>query len=384
MLAELEAIRTRTPDENMYLGDLGARKAKRALEAWKPADGLEKRWSYLWVLGQMDVRLGQEEEAVKHLKAAYDLIPEVKEKIGDSNVEDTILQLAIAYLRLGEVQNCCARNNPDSCIAPIRGAGIHMSPEGSTAAIKYLGELLDRPELGPDRSLVARYLLNIAYMTIGEYPDSVPIRWRLPSETFVSEIDFPKFPNISSKLGVDTFDNCGGAIVDDFNGDGYLDIFTTTYDAGGDPHLFLNDRKSGFVDRTQAAGLKGLYGGLNALQADYDNDGDVDVLILRGAWLENMGRHPRSLLANDGQGHFSDVTFDVGLGDVYYPAHSAAWADFDNDGDLDLYVANESTEAQKIAQPVVPQQRRRDFHRRGGGGGGPEFPLCQRRGCRRL
>jgi len=55
------------------------------------------------------------------------------------------------------------------------------------------------------------------------------------------------------------------------------------------------------------------------------------------------GRHPNSLLRNDGRGHFEDVTFDAGLADVNYPTQAAGWADYDNDGDLDLYIGNEST-----------------------------------------
>ena len=89
----------------------------------------------------------------------------------------------------------------------------------------------------------------------------------------------------------------------------------------------------------------GIYGGLNLVQADYDNDGDTDIFVLRGAWLGKSGRHPNSLLQNDGAGVFTDVTFDVGLGDVHYPTQTASWGDYDNDGDLDLYIGNESNQA---------------------------------------
>ena len=78
------------------------------------------------------------------------------------------------------------------------------------------------------------------------------------------------------------------------------------------------------------------------LQADYDNDGDVDVLVLRGAWLSRSGLHPNSLLRNNGDGTFTDVTFDSGLGEEHFPTQTASWADYDNDGDLDLYIGNET------------------------------------------
>jgi hypothetical protein len=84
-----------------------------------------------------------------------------------------------------------------------------------------------------------------------------------------------------------------------------------------------------------------MRGGLNAVHADDDNDGDLDILVLRGAWQRAHGRHPRSLLRNNGDRTFTDVTFDVGLGDVHYPTQTAAWDDYDLDGDLDVYVGNE-------------------------------------------
>ena len=137
----------------------------------------------------------------------------------------------------------------------------------------------------------------------------------------------------------------GGAVADDFDNDGYLDIFVSTWDTRGQIRFFRNNRDGTFTEHTAEARLLGLYGGLNMVQADYDNDGDVDLLVLRGAWLRADGRHPNSLLRNDGEGTFTDVTFDVGLGEVHYPSPTAAWGDYDNDGDLDLYVGNETSRA---------------------------------------
>ncbi len=131
-------------------------------------------------------------------------------------------------------------------------------------------------------------------------------------------------------------------MVEDFDGDGLLDILVSTSDPSGGMHFFHNDGQGGFEKRVEEAGLSGLTGGLNMIHADYDNDGDPDVLVLRGGWWSVLGRHPNSLLRNDGSGRFTDVTFDAGLGDVHYPTQTAAWADYDNDGDLDLYVGNES------------------------------------------
>jgi hypothetical protein len=67
--------------------------------------------------------------------------------------------------------------------------------------------------------------------------------------------------------------------------------------------------------------------------ADHDNDGDPDIYLLR--------KGPNVLLRNDGDGTFTDVTFAAGLGEVHHPTQTAAWGDFDLDGDVDLYVGNE-------------------------------------------
>jgi hypothetical protein len=357
----LERIREETRDEHTFLEDRSARRARQALASWQASDGFAKLWQLHATLGIKEVILGNEIAGIDQLGHAYELIPEVRGQIGNREADETLFQSAVAHLRYGETQNCCARNTPDSCIVPIRGEGIHTRRDGSVAAIKYLDELLANPKVDPERAVTARWLLNIAYMTLGGYPELVPKEHLVPPEMFGAGQEFPRFPNIASKLGVDTFNLCGGAVIDDFNGDGYLDIFTTTYDPAGEPHLFISDGSSGFTERSQEAGLKGLYGGLNAIQADYDNDGDVDILILRGAWLRNAGRHPDSLLANDGQGNFTDVTFEAGLAKVHYPTHSAAWGDYDNDGDLDLYIGNESTSAIRAPSQLFRNNGDRTF-----------------------
>ena len=160
-------------------------------------------------------------------------------------------------------------------------------------------------------------------------------------------------------LGLDTFSLSGGAVADDFDGDGYLDFFVSTSDLAGQLRFFRNGGDGTFADRTEAANLNGLLGGLNLVQADYDNDGHLDLLVLRGAWFGEHGQHPNSLLRNAGDGTFFDATFATGLGQDHYPTQTAAWADYDLDGDLDLYIGNETTDTF-----VAPGQL---FHNQGDG-----------------
>ena len=367
MLALLEEIADVTADTHPYIGGWRARRFREELQALPATDTGPNRWRLMVQLSGEELRLGNEAEAIGLLTDALDLIPRSEEN--GPGIAFNNYSLGVAYLRQAETQNCALHPNAEACILPLRGRGIHTLQTPSRQAIAAFTEVLRSTEgtvsgdlsgeasarnwsvgaPAPIRNdaarqhLSARWLLNIAYMTVGGYPDEVPEQYRLPPETFRSVEAVPRFANIAPALGLDTFDMCGGAIADDFDNDGYLDIVVSTWDTRGQIRFFRNNRDGTFTDRTAEAGLLGLYGGLNMVQADYDNDGDVDLVVLRGAWLRADGRHPNSLLRNDGAGTFTDVTFDAGLGDVHYPSHSAAWGDYDNDGDLDLYVGNESS-----------------------------------------
>lgn len=334
----LREIANNIPDQHPWLGDQAVREMRRRL-AELPEDSDEMARLILTTqLGRSEVQLGNEAEAIALLEVAYQKVIQLEGSISTGDVVETVFRLGLAYMRLGESENCCQLNTPDSCLLPIQGGGIHDKTTGSTKAIEKFTEVLERTA---GEHLRARWLLNIAHMTLGQYPDQVPAEYLIDPEVFASEEPFPKFHNIAGELGVDTFNNAGGVIADDFDGDGDLDILTSTYDSTKEMRLFENNGDGTFSDQTQAAGLEGMLGGLNMVQADYDNDGDLDVYIMRGAWLGEYGRHPNSLLRNEGNGTFVDVTFASGLGEEHYPSQTAAWADYDNDGDVDLYVGNE-------------------------------------------
>lgn len=348
MLTLLREIAERSPDDNPWYPGGQARNLKRRLDAL-PAGGSNFDRVVLHAqLGQVQAWLGDNDNAVKNLEAAYRMLPSIRKLIKLKDVIETTYRVGIGYLRLGETENCCQRNTPDSCLLPIRGEGIHTKPYGSTEAIRMFTKVL---ELTDGKHLRARWLLNIAYMTLGQYPDGVPAAFLIGPEVFASDQPFPRFHNIAGRLGVNTFNRVGSVIADDFDNDGYLDILTSTWDPTGPMNFFHNNHDGSFSDQTEAAGLKGLFGGLNMVQADYDNDGDVDVYILRGAWLDPDEWHPNSLLRNNGDGSFTDVTFEAGLGEVHYATQTGSWADYDNDGDVDLYVGNEQPKGSPIPAP---------------------------------
>ena len=251
---------------------------------------------------------------------------------------DLLMLQATTLMRWGEEQNCVLGNNRDSCLLPIKGQGVHTRRDGSTRAIAVLDRVL---KLDPG-NLRARWLLNIAHMTLGTYPDGIDKRFLIPPSAFAAEYPLPAFENVAGAVGLDIYGVSGGAVLEDFDRDGLLDVLVSAIGFDDPMHLFRRDPAGRFVDVTAASGLTGLTGGLNMVTADYDNDGLLDVLVLRGAWMGAAGRFPMSLLRNRGGLRFDDVTRSAGLLRLE-PSQTATWLDFDGDGFLDLFVGNEST-----------------------------------------
>lgn len=368
MLTLLQQIADEAAELNPYTGSGQTRRLREELAALPVTTPNPNRWLVTIRLADEELRLGNEAEAISLFTQARNLLPLVG--ADQSRLNYNLFRLGVAYMRLGETQNCALHPTTDSCILPIRGNGIHRDQNPSLQAIAAFAHVLENtPDPIPNNlavevksrnldigartrdiqseatslNLSARWLLNIAFMTIGGYPDQVPEPYLLPAQAFESGDEIPRFVNIAPNLDLATFDMCGGVIAEDFDNDGYLDIVVSTWDVEGQIRFFRNNQNGTFSERTEEAGLLGLYGGLNIIQADYDNDGNVDIFVPRGAWLREHGRHPNSLLRNNGDGQFTDVTFEAGLGNVHYPSQTASWGDYDNDGDLDLYVGNETS-----------------------------------------
>ena len=243
---------------------------------------------------------------------------------------------ALAYLRLGERANCVENHTPDNCILPLKATAVHKNREGSENAAQIY-EQLCQFDPTDDQS---RWLLNFAYITLGEYPNGVPKEFLIKGlDRKQPGTNVAKFKDIAGKLMINVHALSGGACVEDFDNDGDLDIVASSW-GYEDQIRFYRQADNGFISSTKSSGLTGLTGGLNMIHADYNNDGFEDVLVLRGAWLQEAGKHPNSLLKNNGDGTFSDVTRSTGLSSRY-PTQNAAWADIDLDGDLDLFVGHE-------------------------------------------
>ena len=234
--------------------------------------------------------------------------------------------------------------HPDAqkiCALPV--TRFHDRSDSSRAAAKLFERLLDRYDR---TNRLYQWLLNFCYMTIDAFPQEVPERYLIKTEfidAFYGERkrEIEKqysqlmFEDRARELGVDTYNTGRGVAVEDFDNDGYLDIVTGGSFDG--VKYYRNEHGRGFVDKTDEAGLGKIMQPFVITCADYDNDGWIDIFFGRP-----FGSY--SLYRNNRDGTFTDVTKLSGLNegkgaDAINATWISAWADVDNDGDLDLFLA---------------------------------------------
>jgi len=285
--------------------------------------------------GQLHAFRGEMADAIKALDEAH--------RIAIVQVPDLRLQLVealgIAHLHKAEIDNGLHARPGDRCLLSARPRAPLANVADVAKAIEYFSSYLAEQ---PDE-LEVRWLLNIAHMFAGTYPDGVPRAFMIPPSAFESGEDVRPFVDVASRAGLESVAMSGGVIVDDFDRDGRLDIVTSSIDSCAPLRLFHGNEDGTFTDRATQAGLATQLGGLNIVQTDYNNDGNLDILVLRGGW-ETPQR--KSLLRNNGDGTFTDVTMASGLANTSTGTQAAVWTDIDNDGFLDLFAGNENGPAQ--------------------------------------
>lgn len=151
--------------------------------------------------------------------------------------------------------------------------------------------------------------------------------------------DWPSFTDVAAELGFhEHFGQSRGVSATDFDDDGDIDLFLTNYK--NLPHLYINQGDGSFREQLNRPTTGFDWG---SASADYDNDGDSDLFMPCGGFVS----HPcaNRLFRNDGVSPsgeilFVDVSADSGIGGPIYANVGGAWADYDLDGDLDLYVAS--------------------------------------------
>lgn len=244
---------------------------------------------------------------------------------------------ALSLLRYGEQLNCIANHVAESCILPIAKPAFYTEKDATQKSYELFKEIIANDK----NNLNAIFLLNVAAMNLGMYPDQVPAEMRIDPSKFAEDPTIPKLHNIAIDLGLDIITCSGGVCGDDFNNDGLIDIVASSWFLNDQVRFFVNNGDGTFTDHTEQANLKGITGGLNMDHADFNNDGYEDILVLRGAWWNDYGKLPNSLLKNNGDGTFTDITKSSGIWSLF-PTNSAAVADYNNDGWLDIFFGNET------------------------------------------
>jgi hypothetical protein len=154
-----------------------------------------------------------------------------------------------------------------------------------------------------------------------------------------------------------------GATTGDYDNDGDVDLYVTNF---GSNVLYRNNGDGRFTDVTRHAGVDDPRWSTSAAFTDYDLDGDLDLFVANYVQFTVTGNKrcagsdgqadycgpeaydavPDRLFRNEGDGTFSDVSTDAGLGTAYGPGLGVTCADFDGDGRQDIYVANDGAENQ--------------------------------------
>jgi tetratricopeptide (TPR) repeat protein len=309
--------------------------------------------------GELDAYMGNMEDAVKEFDIAYQMAlssapgpqrkPDGEVSGGMGAVSQvttlpptlTLLEvLGGAYLHWAEMENGVYSNSGNSDLfPPVNLKESYKKTDKSRLAIQYFTKYLAQ---FPD-DIEVKWLLNYAYSTLGEYPSGVPQQYLIPLSDFQSKEDIGRFVDVAPAAGLNVMREAGGLAIDDFENNGLLDIVVSSMEVCDPIKYFHNNGDGTFSDQTAKAGLADQLGALNIMQVDYNNDGCMDLFIPRGGW-EYPQR--RSLLRNNCDGTFTDVTEAAGLADNEAQTNSAVWVDIDNDGYLDLFIANENSPSQ--------------------------------------
>ena len=254
-----------------------------------------------------------------------------------SNLE-AMLQLGLAEFRLGEADKAAERF--ENIIQNYRrhsGAyyylGVYHLRHGNLEkAVTNFKESLRLKPRDPE----TLWNLWTAYSKLGGYPEELPDEFKIIVSLTDNRqrITDNQFTDIAPDLKMDKVDGGRGSAWGDYDNDGDQDIVAVgTYQ----PHaLYRNNGDGTFTDVAAQAGIADPRGGWGSLFADYNNDGYLDLYITRGGW---SGAAENTLYHNNGDGTFTDVTHAAGVADPQ-SSFCAAWADYDNDGHLDLYIAD--------------------------------------------
>ena len=200
------------------LGKLFAPSNRQALDQQDPLDVMQEHVA----LGELYSYQGRMVAAIEQYEEAYHI---ASEKVPRA-VPLMEFTLGIAHLHRSDMVNEAFSAPGEKCLFPMRPGNVYKNTADARKAIEHFSKCLDyRPQ-----SLDSRWFLNLAYATLGAYPEGVPAKYRIPLTAFESRESVDRFVDVAPSAGVDTFSMAGSVIVDDFENNGRLDILTSSMD----------------------------------------------------------------------------------------------------------------------------------------------------------
>jgi enediyne biosynthesis protein E4 len=209
---------------------------------------------------------------------------------------------------------------------------------------------------------IYRYLVGLViFWACGTAESPVPentLFEKLPAS--LTGVDFRNDLSFDDQFNIFTYRNYyngGGVAVGDVNGDGLMDIYLTAN--MGPNKLYLNQGDFKFVDVTAQAGVAGTRAWSTGVAiADVNGDGLLDIYVCNSGDVKGDNKQ-NELFINNGDGTFTEMAEAFGLADEGFSTH-AVFFDYDNDGDLDLYLLNNSYQAIGSFNKMQNERPRRD------------------------
>jgi hypothetical protein len=264
---------------------------------------------------------------------AYKKVYEYSKEHGDLNYQhDLLSKLAIVKLKLLSIDECEFFPVVSPCPvihenAKEYGIDLHGALKDLESALSYDPEDMHLRWLYTILSTQFNNKINIVSELLIDF------------NIVFSNTEFPLFKNVTHDFGLGTRKvNVSGVILDDFNGDGYLDAIISSSDGGTTYYINNHGKNYSFVKNS---GLDAHGYATNVSQVDFDNDGLLDIYLHRGGWRSKNENVHNILLKNIDGKKFEDVTDSSGLGREWNSNVASIWGDINNDGWMDLFVCSE-------------------------------------------
>ena len=251
VLDEFLAVARELRDGDYQLADIHLEKVERTPS--RPGLSLVEQLDARLSLSHQKMIRGEAEEAAMQIEVILRLMQRAIDNGAAWETQRNFVykRRGIAYMHLAEQVRCGVDRGPENCtVAPAWSRPEHHAQFYAEALESFLTYLEHYPQ-----DISARWLVNVSANALDQHPGAVPEALRIPLFSESMRPSLSRFPDRAPLLGIDAYDQAGGVMVEDFDGDGLLDIVTSTMDTFGSLRLFENVADRGFAERTAGSGL---------------------------------------------------------------------------------------------------------------------------------